>query len=57
MHNDVWERMIDTIEREDRFLPITNARISPDLVNVGSKFGFVDINKDKTLFIAQSQTS
>lgn len=53
MHNDVWELLIDTLEGDDKFLPVTNVEILPQLVNGESQFDFVAINKDQIIYVAQ----
>lgn len=53
MHNDVFEKLMDTLEGEDSFLPVTNVEILPGLVSGESKFDFVAVNKDKIVYVAE----
>jgi len=52
MHNDVFQQLMDTLEGEDCFLPVTDVEILPGLVSGESKFDFVAVNKDKIVYVA-----
>ena len=53
MHNDVWGLLIDTLERDEMFLPITSVEISPELANGKRIFRFVAVNKDRITYVAK----
>ena len=53
MHNDVWGLLVDTLESDDIFLPVTNVEISPELANGKRRFDFVAVNKDRITYVAQ----
>jgi hypothetical protein len=54
MHAEVWQELLDTIETDEGFLPMTNVKISPALISGESKFSFVAINKDQVIYIGES---
>lgn len=51
-HNDLWEVLVDTLEKEEKFLPLTKVEIIPKAANETSKFDFVAINKDQIMYVA-----
>lgn len=57
MHAEIWEQLADHLEGHDKFLPLTNASVTPKLVNVESRFDFVAINKDQVLYIKECSGS
>jgi hypothetical protein len=54
VHIDIWEELLDTIDRDQRFMPLTEVRIHPALVGGTSAFDFVAVNKDLVAFISES---
>lgn len=54
MHAEIWEQLADHLEGQDKFLPLSNVRLMPKLVEVESSFDFVAVNKDRVLYIGQS---
>jgi hypothetical protein len=54
MHAEIWEQLADHLEGHDRFLPLTNVSITPEIVNIESRFDFVAINKDQVVFVRES---
>jgi len=54
MHAEVWQELLDTIETDEGFLPMTNVAISPALISGESRFSFVAINKDQVIYIGES---
>ncbi len=55
MHAEIWEQLADHLEGQDKFLPLTNVRVAPKLVNVESNFDFVAVNKDRVVYIGESK--
>lgn len=53
MHSEIWEQLADHLEGHDKFLPLTNAGVTPKLINVESSFDFVAINKDQVVYIKE----
>jgi len=45
VHIDVWEELLDTIDRDQRFMPLTDVRIHPVLTGGASAFVFVHRHK------------
>ncbi len=53
MHNDLYSLLVDTLEKADSFLPITNVEISPPVVCNESKFDFVAVRADQVMYISE----
>jgi hypothetical protein len=51
---DTWGQVIDTIESEARFIPLTQVEIEPPLPDSGSKYDFVALNKEHIISICES---
>ncbi len=54
VHIDVWEELLDTIDRDQRFMPLTDVRIHPALAGGASAFDFVAVNKDHVAYLSES---
>ena len=54
VHIDVWEELLDTIDRDQRFMPLTEVRIQPALTGGASAFDFVAVNKDHVAYLSES---
>lgn len=54
VHIDVWEELLDTIDRDQRFMPLTEVRIHPALAGGASTFDFVAVNKDHVAYLSES---
>jgi hypothetical protein len=50
---DTWGQITDTLETEERFLPLTQAEIDPPLPGNLSHFDFVALNKERIISIGQ----
>jgi len=53
MYGEMWQQLLDSLDRDETFLPITNANIRPALSNGESAFDFVAINKDQIIYVNQ----
>ena len=53
MHGEMWQQLLDTLNRDERFLPLTNVNISPPLATGESRFDFVAINKDQIFYVGE----
>jgi hypothetical protein len=53
MHTETWQELLETLDSNERFLPLTNARISPELAIGDSEFDFVAINKAQISYVGQ----
>ncbi len=51
---ETWGKVIDTVESEARFVPLTQVEIKPSLPGAGSRFDFVALNKDHIISICES---
>jgi hypothetical protein len=54
VHVDIWEELLDTIDRDQRFMPLTDVRIHPSLAGGASAFDFVAVNKDHVAYVTES---
>lgn len=54
VHIDVWEEFLDTIDRDLRFMPLTDVKIRPALPGGASAFDFVAVNKDQVAYLSES---
>jgi hypothetical protein len=50
---DTWGQITDTLETEERFLPLTQAEIAPALPGNLSQFDFVALNKGRIISIGE----
>jgi hypothetical protein len=51
---DVGGQVIDTIESEARFIPLTHVVIEPALPGADSRYDFIALNKDHIISISES---
>ncbi len=51
MYSETWEQLVDALNREDLFLPLTDAEVSPVLDSGESKFRFLAVNKDQIVYV------
>jgi hypothetical protein len=51
---DTWGQVIDTIESNVRFIPLTQVKIEPALPGAGSRYDFVALNKEHIISIWES---
>jgi hypothetical protein len=54
VHVDVWEELLETLDRDQRFMPLTDVRIRPALPGGASAFDFVAVNKDQVAYLGES---
>ena len=54
MYSDMWQQLVHTLEGAERFLPMTDVLVSPQLVTGESRFDFVAINKDHIVHLGKS---
>ena len=54
MHTGMWQELLEILDSEERFLPLTNVRISPGLATGDSEFSFVAINKAQIEYLGQA---
>ena len=53
---EVWQKLLDAVDRDDKFMPLTNAKIYPTTDNTESTFDFVAVNRDKIIYVGEHQT-
>lgn len=53
MHGEMWHELLDTLNREEMFLPLTNVDISPEVGSGESSFDFVAVNKDRIIYVGE----
>jgi hypothetical protein len=54
MYAEVWQELLQALDGNERFLPLTNAVIWPELQNGESRFDFVAVNKDQVVYLGES---
>jgi hypothetical protein len=54
MYAEVWQQILDVVDRADRFLPLTNVEICPTPDIGTSTFDFVAVNRDKIIYVCES---
>jgi hypothetical protein len=54
VHVDIWEELLDTIDRDQRFMPLTDVEVHPALSRGTSAFDFVAVNKDHVAYLSES---
>ena len=53
VHIDIWEELLETIDRDQRFMPLTDVRIHPALPGGASAFDFVAVNKYLVAYLSE----
>ncbi len=50
---DTWGHITDTLETEERFIPLTQAKIEPAMPGKRSRFDFIALNKERIVSIGE----
>jgi hypothetical protein len=50
---EVWQKLLDAVDRADRFIPLTNVKIYPAPPNNEPTFDFVAVNRDKIIYVSE----
>jgi hypothetical protein len=50
---EVWQKLLDAVDRADKFMPLTNVKIYPTLENTVLTFDFVAVNRDKIIYLGE----
>jgi len=53
MHAPAWQKLLDAVERADKFIPLTNVQTHPALDNTALTFDFVAVNRDKITYVGE----
>jgi hypothetical protein len=53
MYFEVWQKMLDALDRANRFIPLTNVRIYPEQENTVFRFEFAAVNRDKIIYLGE----
>jgi hypothetical protein len=53
MHVSLWQELAQALDGDNRFLPMTDAVVSPPTLSGESAFPFVAVNKDQILHIGE----
>jgi len=56
-YGEMWQQLLDSLDRDESFLPLTNVTIRPALSNYESGFDFVAVNKDKITYVTEPRTT
>jgi hypothetical protein len=54
MHGEMWQELLDTLDGEETFIPLTNVEISPALATGESRFDFVAVNKNQITYVGET---
>jgi hypothetical protein len=54
IYAEVWQELIQALDSGERFLPLTNVTLWPELANGESRFDFVAVNKDQVVYLGES---
>jgi hypothetical protein len=50
---EVWQKLLDAVDRADKFIPLTNVKIYPKLENTVLTFDFAAVNRDKIIYFGE----
>ncbi|MDD5397774.1 MAG: hypothetical protein PHU70_01720, partial [Dehalococcoidia bacterium] len=50
---DSWGHITDTLESEERFIPLTQAKVEPSMPGNLSRFDFIALNKERIVSIGE----
>lgn len=54
MYAEVWQELLHALDGNDRFLPLTNVTVWPELPAGEAHFDFVAVNKDQVVYLGES---
>jgi hypothetical protein len=54
MHGEMWQELLDALDGEETFVPLTEVVISPALATGESKFDFVAVNKNQITYVGET---
>jgi len=54
MHGEMWQELMDTLDGDETFIPLTNVEISPALATGESRFSFVAVNKNQITYVGET---
>ncbi len=54
IYAEVWQELIQALDSGERFLPLTNVTLWPELADGESHFDFVAVNKDQVVYLGES---
>ncbi len=57
IHAPAWQKLLDAVDRADRFIPLTNVQIHSALDNTLLTFDFVAVNRDKIIYVGEPASS
>jgi hypothetical protein len=52
-YTEVWQKLLDAVDRADRFIPLTNVKIFSALENTVLAFDFAAANRDKIIYLRE----
>ena len=50
---EVWQKLLDAVDRADKFIPLTNVKIHPATGKTELTFDFVAVNRDKIIYFSE----
>jgi hypothetical protein len=57
MYAEAWQQILDVVDRADKFIALTNVSVYRTLDKAESMFDFVAVNRDKIIYVSESQNS
>jgi len=54
MYAEVWQELLHALDNDERFLPLTNVTVWPELPDGEARFDFVAVNKDQVVYLGES---
>ncbi len=54
MYAEVWQELLHALDRDEKFLPLTNVTVWPELPDGEARFDFVAVNKDQVVYLGES---
>lgn len=54
MYAEVWQELLHALDGNDKFLPLTNVTVWPELPAGEARFDFVAVNKDQVVYLGES---
>jgi Family of unknown function (DUF6812) len=56
MYAELWQELLYALDGDEKFLPLTNVIVWPELPDGGARFDFVAVNKDQVVYLGESLT-
>ena len=54
MYAEIWQELLHALDGDEKFLPLTNVTVWPELPASEARFDFVAVNKDQVVYLGES---